>query len=101
MLNPDAPAFVPAHQLHVEQMHYAEQYITDDYDEQILSEDELLELEACEAWVELMADLDQMETDHMIAFALEHAPAAAAHIEEEVAGSKHRPRSATKAPTRQ
>lgn len=52
-----------------------------------LTEADLEELEMCDQWVQLMADLDQLEQDHLIATAIELAPAAAWYVEEEVFGS--------------
>ncbi|GFR43761.1 hypothetical protein Agub_g4873 [Astrephomene gubernaculifera] len=47
-------------------------YADPSYEEAVTSE-ELEELEACEEWVRTMAELDEMEREHLIATALSEA----------------------------
>lgn len=86
-LNHLATEFVPVSFRHQEPIYSYNSEVSDED----LTEEELEELEMCDQWVQLMADLDQLEQDHLIATALELAPAAAWYVEEEVLGS-HKPR---------
>mmetsp|Transcript_16167 Transcript_16167/g.40260 ORF Transcript_16167/g.40260 Transcript_16167/m.40260 type:complete len:103 (-) Transcript_16167:874-1182(-) len=88
MLNHLATEFVPL-ALQPQEPIYSYNAEVSDED---LTEEELEELEMCDQWVQLMADLDQLEQDHLIATALELAPAAAWYVEEEMAGISHKPR---------
>ncbi|KAG2453591.1 hypothetical protein HYH02_001809 [Chlamydomonas schloesseri] len=65
-LNVNAPEFYPAH------MYAATEYYEAGSEEGITEED-LEELEALESWVEQMAQLDEMEREHLIATALSEA----------------------------
>ncbi|KAG2499015.1 hypothetical protein HYH03_003201 [Edaphochlamys debaryana] len=69
MLNPSAPEFIPAWATCYDPSAY-----TGYYDEEgPLSEEELLELEAMEDWVNTMAELEAAEQEHIIATALSEA----------------------------
>lgn len=35
-----------------------------------ITEEELAEIEACEAWIEVMAEMEELEQDHLVAVAL-------------------------------
>lgn len=84
-LNPNAPEFVPQSLEHTGQEEHweAEQ-------EGEPTQDELDELEAVDAWVDLMASLEEEENEHIIAIALQYAPAAAQVIEEEVLSAERK-----------
>eukprot|EP00199_Chlamydomonas_sp_CCMP681_P003908 CAMPEP_0119108926 /NCGR_PEP_ID=MMETSP1180-20130426/16208_1 /TAXON_ID=3052 ORGANISM="Chlamydomonas cf sp, Strain CCMP681" /NCGR_SAMPLE_ID=MMETSP1180 /ASSEMBLY_ACC=CAM_ASM_000741 /LENGTH=98 /DNA_ID=CAMNT_0007094605 /DNA_START=103 /DNA_END=399 /DNA_ORIENTATION=- len=61
-LNPNAASFTPQHVM------ACPTYYTD---EASVSWEELLELEEVDQWVGLMADLEALETEHLIAYALQ------------------------------
>jgi len=99
VLNPNAAAFVPAstQAAHSEDASdqwacYADYYNYDyDYNEleEDLTDEQLEELEAVDAWLDMMVDLEESETEHLIAYALQHAPAAAQVVEEQVLAQQH------------
>ncbi|KAG1651500.1 hypothetical protein FOA52_009087 [Chlamydomonas sp. UWO 241] len=67
-LNPEAPIFVPCHQMLLPD---SEPSMEGEFDyECAVTEQELSELEAVEDWVEEMAILSEMEHDHLVALAL-------------------------------
>lgn len=65
-LNPFAAPFVPSHQ---------GAYCAVEDDEASITSTELEELEALEEWVQLMAELEESEREHLISVALSQAPA--------------------------
>mmetsp|Transcript_21552 Transcript_21552/g.38513 ORF Transcript_21552/g.38513 Transcript_21552/m.38513 type:complete len:84 (+) Transcript_21552:110-361(+) len=68
-LNINAPSFHPTFKIAKE----AKQEPTFGLEENITPE-ELEELEECERWVEEMAYYEEIEQEHLIAFALQEAP---------------------------
>lgn len=71
-LNVNAPVFVPAEPHH-------EHYVCDaesDYSEDNITEEELAEIEATEEWCAELADLEELESNHLIELALRLAPPA-------------------------
>ncbi|KXZ52856.1 hypothetical protein GPECTOR_8g238 [Gonium pectorale] len=68
-LRATAPEFVPQATSHF----YYGSYDPAIHLEEAVTSEELEELEACEEWVRTMADLDEMEREHLIATALSEA----------------------------
>ncbi|GLC37762.1 hypothetical protein PLESTB_001474200 [Pleodorina starrii] len=77
-LNVHAPEFVPGSwKAATNHFYYGSYYYKSDFAlEEAVTSEELEELEACEEWVRTMADLDEMEREHLIATALSEAPPA-------------------------
>lgn len=53
-----------------------------------MTENELLELEAAEAWVEAMCDLEEEEKDHLVMLALKYDASSVTAIHHRFAGHK-------------
>ncbi|GAX76006.1 hypothetical protein CEUSTIGMA_g3449.t1 [Chlamydomonas eustigma] len=71
MLNHQAAEFYPSHFQYDDSSLNGYVY-TDEF--AYISIQDLEEIEACDEWVNLTAHLDELEQDHLIAFALKHAP---------------------------
>jgi DNA-directed RNA polymerase specialized sigma24 family protein len=69
-LNASAAEFVPGS--------FTESWVSnaDDGSEDHITPEELAELEAAEGWVDMLAELEDLEEDHLIAVALRYAPQA-------------------------
>ncbi|PNG99980.1 hypothetical protein TSOC_014222 [Tetrabaena socialis] len=68
-LNPNAAEFVPSSR----QFYYDPACCYDPSFEEHVTSEELEELEACEEWVALQAELEESEREHLIAMALMEA----------------------------
>lgn len=69
-LRADAPEFVPGSY----KSDSSEWINLSEPTEDHITEEELAEIEACEAWVETLVEIEELENDHLVAFALSLAP---------------------------
>jgi hypothetical protein len=65
-LRPEAPEFVPGSY----KSDCSDLMDANDPSEDHITEEELAEIEACEAWCEVMAEMEELEQDHLVAVAL-------------------------------
>eukprot|EP00877_Chromochloris_zofingiensis_P006166 jgi/Chrzof1/1802/Cz10g21190.t1 len=72
-LNPQAPEFVPGSRFYGQECSLSDCFSnlsSDDYSEDGLTPEELDEIEAAEEWVATMADMEELEREHLIELAL-------------------------------